>query len=184
MPLKKISFSLKAPFGEIGGEWDVDRAEETAAWEMYVELATRISVVPLGADDGLLREALTSFYSLFATTREILRRHGPGIAKFPRTADDHDKYSFGYIAAWVLNGAVRPLVARWHPLLEDWETQRAGSTSRREHEKAWPRHDELRAEIQAIQTVLNNYAWLLAEACGAPGLMVANAEINPTTTAT
>ena len=49
MGLKKITFALKSPFGEIGGEWDIDRTEQLAAWEMYVELATRISVAPLGA---------------------------------------------------------------------------------------------------------------------------------------
>lgn len=178
MPLKKISFSLKAPFAEIGGEWEVERAEQKAAWEMYVELATRIAVAPLGPDEGLLREALSSYYSLFASTREILRRHGPEVAKVPRTADQGDTYSFGYLATWVLNGAVRPLLARWHPVLEDWEHQRPASVSRRDHERAWPHHEELRAEIERSREVLVDYAWILAKACDAPALMVANSQIN------
>jgi len=48
------------------GVWVADRAQIEAAWEMYVELVTRITVAPLAANEGLLREALTSMYSLFA----------------------------------------------------------------------------------------------------------------------
>ncbi|MFV0257775.1 MAG: hypothetical protein ACK5PP_04925, partial [Acidimicrobiales bacterium] len=137
------------------GEWEVDRAEQVAAWEMYVELSTRISVVPLDPDDGLLREALASLYTLFGSTRDILRRHGPGVAKVPTTVNDRsDRYSFGYLATWVLNGAVRPTLAKWHPLLDDWEAGRPDGTSRRAHERAWNRHDELRDAVEAVRHVL------------------------------
>ncbi len=69
--LSKIGVELALPFlGKISGEWAPDEAERLAAWEMYVELATRITVQPLTPDEGLIREALTSYYSLFATTRE------------------------------------------------------------------------------------------------------------------
>ncbi|MEM9892931.1 MAG: hypothetical protein AAF962_18860 [Actinomycetota bacterium] len=179
MALKKITFRLKAPFAEIGGEWEVEKAEQQAAWEMYVELATRVSVAPLGADEGLLREALASFYSLYDTTRQILRTYGPEVAKVPTTANDHLAYSFGYLAAWILNGVLRPLLANWHPALEDWEAKRADDVSRREHERAWDHHDELRDEIEKIRIVLNDYAWILADACDAPALMVANTQIRP-----
>lgn len=178
MPLKKVTFRLKAPFAEIGGDWDVEQAEQQAAWEMYVELSTRISVVPLGAGEGLLREALTSFYSLFASTREVLRRHGPRVAKVPRDVNQTERYSFGYLATWILNGAIRPMLANWHPCLEDWETRRPVTVSRRDHERAWEHHDELRDEIEQIRLVLIDYAWILADACDAPALMVANTQIN------
>ena len=177
MALKRLRFSLKAPFAEISGEWEVEKAEQQAAWEMYVELSTRITVVPLAPEQGLLREALASYYSLFASTREILRRHGPAIAKLPRDVDQTDKYSFGYLATWMLNGAVRPVLAHWHPLLEDWETGRPSDVSRRDHERAWAHHDELRDELERVRAVLVDYAWLLSQACDAPALMVANAQI-------
>ncbi|MFV0526305.1 MAG: hypothetical protein ACK5RL_17605 [Acidimicrobiales bacterium] len=178
MALKRITFSLRAPLGEIGGEWEVDRAEQEAAWEMYVELSTRISIAPLDPDDGLLREALTSLYTLFGSTRDILRRYGPAVAKVPTTASQTGRYSFGYLATWILNGAVRPLLARWHPLLDEWEVGRPDGVSRRAHERAWERHDELRAAIEEVRTVLLAYAWILAEACDAPAMMVANAQIH------
>jgi hypothetical protein len=177
MPLKKITFSLNAPFASISGEWAVERAEQTAAWEMYVELATRVAVVPLSNDEGLIREALTSFHSLFTSTRQILRAHGPDIAKLPSTTTDHGEHSFGYLATWILNGTLRPLLARWHPELGHWEALRDPNTSPRAHEQDWEYHNEARAEISQAQVVLLDYAWILAEACGAPALMVANTQI-------
>jgi hypothetical protein len=60
---------------------------------MYVELITRISVVELKPGEGLLREALSSLYTLFDTTRMILRKYGPSVAQ-PK---GKDKLSFGYL---------------------------------------------------------------------------------------
>src|SRR5579883_3481187 len=56
--------------------WRPDEAEKQAAWEIHVELVTRVPMTILEDDRGLLHEALTSFYSLFQTTRIILRQLG------------------------------------------------------------------------------------------------------------
>ena len=48
---------------------------------MYIELATRISTQALKDDEGILREALSSLHDLFPITREILKRHGPTVAR-------------------------------------------------------------------------------------------------------
>ena len=100
---------------QISGTWEPNEDEGKAAWELYVELVTRIAVVPLGEQEGLLREALSSLYSLFATTRDILRRYGPDVAE-PKP---HGQYSFGVLAVAMLNYGLRPVLARWHPALED-----------------------------------------------------------------
>jgi hypothetical protein len=107
VPIRSVNVGLSIGPFQIGGEWRPDEAEELAAWEMYVELVTRISVAELRDGEGVLREALTSLYSLFGTTREILRRHGPTIAR----GKNKGQLSFGYIAVAVLNGALRPLLA-------------------------------------------------------------------------
>ena len=71
---KQIAVRLKLPFlGEISGTWEPGLAERDAAWELYIELITRVSVVDLGPDEGLVREALSSLYTLFGTTREDRR---------------------------------------------------------------------------------------------------------------
>ncbi|MEU3917850.1 hypothetical protein [Streptomyces sp. NPDC029004] len=154
---------------EISGTWEPNDAERRAAWELYVELVTRISVVPLRAEEGLLREALSSLYSLFATTRDVLRRHGPAVAEPKRNG----QYNFGYLAVAMLNFGIRPLLASWHPTLEDWENQRPANLSRREHEHAWPQADELRTALQDTRRILTAYADLLASACGVPNLLEA-----------
>ncbi|MFE9607878.1 hypothetical protein [Streptomyces sp. NPDC006012] len=151
---------------EISGTWEPNDVERRAAWEVYVELVTRISVVPLREDDGLLREALSSLYSLFGSTREVLRKYGPDVAEPKKNG----QYNFGYLAVAMLNHGVRPLLAAWHPALEDWESRRPADRSRRDHEQAWSRAGELRAALRDTRGVLTDYADLLADACGVPNL--------------
>jgi hypothetical protein len=168
MKVKELQVSLGLPFGlgSISGSWAPDDAEKEAAWEMYVELITRVSVEELSPDGGLLREALSSLYSLFATTREILRRHGPGIAR-PKEGRD---LSFGLIAITVLNRALRPLLATWHPLLAHYESQRPPEVSAVEHERSWDKAGELRQALQDLRATLRRYAELLAEVADVPPL--------------
>jgi hypothetical protein len=82
-------------------------------------------------------------YSLFDTTRGILRKYGRSIAKSKRGSD----LSFGYIAVSVLNGLLRPLLAKWHPLLAECEAQRDPEVSPVDHERRSTQAGELRHEI-------------------------------------
>lgn len=164
---RSMEVRLKLPMLEVAGTWEPNDAERRAAWELYVELVTRVSVVPLRADEGLLREALTSLYSLFGTTREILRRHGPQIAE-PKA---NGQYNFGYLAVAMLNYGIRPLLTTWHPALEDWESRRPTDCSRREHERAFPQVDQFRTALNDTRLNLAAYADLLATACGVPNLL-------------
>ncbi|MEO0479458.1 MAG: hypothetical protein AAF196_08265 [Planctomycetota bacterium] len=109
------SFSFNLPFG-IGGV-SVRRTEEQAraAWALYVELATRVSHQRLEPRLGSAREALTSIYSLFETTRTVLRTEGP------RTVDGPG--SVGPLAIRVLNEGVRPFLVKWHSELSAFEDQ-------------------------------------------------------------
>ncbi|MGW3011312.1 hypothetical protein ACWC9R_21125 [Streptomyces sp. NPDC001219] len=60
-----MAVEFTVPFvGEISGTWRPDDAERKAAWELYVELITRVSVIELGPAEGVLREALSSHYTL------------------------------------------------------------------------------------------------------------------------
>jgi len=166
---KSVTVGLNLHFLQIGGTWEPNDDERKAAWELHVELVTRIAVVPLGTEEGLMREALTSMYSLFATTREILRRYGPDVAE-PKP---DGQYSFGVLAVAMLNYALRPTLARWHPALEDWEATRPTGRSHGEHERAWDRAQEFRAALDAARDVLAQYARLMADACGVPDLLAA-----------
>jgi len=52
-----------------------DEDEMRAAWELYVELLTRLSVVELGAGEGGASGGASSLYTLFTATRGILKGH-------------------------------------------------------------------------------------------------------------
>ncbi|MGZ4864973.1 MAG: hypothetical protein ACXV7G_11005 [Halobacteriota archaeon] len=176
--MKKPIFTggtIKVNLGVIGveGNWAPDEREREAAWEMYVELATRIAVVELKPDEGLLCEALDSFYSLFQTTREILKKYSPSVAR-PK---GKDAISFGHIAVAVLNQVIRPVLAKWHPLLVDYENKRSPSVSIAEHEQNWLEAPTLRRELNDTRLVLIRYADTLAEVAGVPSLIVDNSPI-------
>lgn len=169
MPVKQISLSLGLPFGlgSMSGTWEPDEQERMAAWEMYVELVTRTSIEPQAADEGSLSEALTSLYSLFGTTREILRKYGPAVA----TPKKEGNLSFGLIAVTVLNKVLRPLLTRWHPELVDYESRRPSGVSVITHERAWPEAAELRSRLDEVRASLRTYAGYLAEVAGVPPLV-------------
>ena len=74
-----------------------------AAWDLYVEMETRITTQSLAPGHGDEKTALKSVYSLFRTTRKILHKQGP------------DCVVFAKIAIEILNQKVRPFTAKWHP---------------------------------------------------------------------
>lgn len=150
--LKEVSISL--PFGIGSAKWQTDPTEREAAWSLYVELVTRIAVQHLEVDQGLVREALTSLYSMFGTTREILKKAGPKVGA--------SKHSVGGIAIMVLNNGLRPFLAKWHPLLQAWEMKRPADMSPKEHEQSWAEEPKLRSELTQLRHDLACYAEALA----------------------
>lgn len=164
---KSVEVKLDLKFLSIGGTWEPNDAERRAAWELYVELVTRISVAPLR--DGIAREALSSLHAVFGQAREILRRYGPEVAE-PKPDGE---YNLGFLTVALLNLALRPVLAYWHPELQVWEAGREPSESVKAHEEAWPRIGELRAALDELRGVLTVYAAVLAAACGIPDLIPA-----------
>ncbi len=154
--LKKVSISL--PFGIGSAEWQADPTERNAAWSLYIELMTRVAVQPLEVDQGTIREALNSLYSLFPSTRETLKKAGPSVGA------SHD--SVGGIAIAVLNNGLRPFLAKWHPLLQAWEAKRPVDLSPKEHEQVWSEEFKLRSELSLLLGDLEQYADALAEIAG------------------
>jgi hypothetical protein len=123
-------------------EWEPKVCDSEAAWEMYVELLTRIATQRLPDDAGMESSALESVYSLFGITRGILREHG------------RDSIGFAKIAIIVLNQVIRPFTARWHKLSEE------GAFADKEQCLLF------REELNLLQANLNNYMGMLAEIAG------------------
>ncbi len=143
MQLKKLlekwdltSLTIKTPVLEM--EWHPKDEDKTAAWELYVELVTRVATQRLTPDEEEEAAALTSIYELFPLTRATIKHHGRHCINFTR------------IAVVVLNQKVRPFTAKWHPRAVAGDLDDSGKK-------------EFRAELRNLQTDLRNYTRLLAD---------------------
>jgi hypothetical protein len=154
LQVKKVTISI--PFFNVGSlELSVDSAAKKAAWLLYVELSTRIATQSLGANDGLLREALNSLYKIFETTRQILRDAGAEVGI--------EEKSVGGISMKVLNEGLRPFLAKWHPKLERWEAKRPEPSSHQAHEQQWTDFTLMRNELELLRQGLQEYADMLGK---------------------
>ena len=120
-------------------EWKPQVADQNAAWELYVELLTRVTTQALQPEDGDEATALESVYSLFPTTREIIKKYG-------RDAD-----TFTKLAIVVLNQVIRPFTAKWHRI------KLQSGFDDPKHCKAF------RKELAELQKQLDKYAKMLAD---------------------
>ena len=145
----------------LSGRWNPNEAERRAAWEMLVELTTRVPVIPLRKNEGLLREALTSLYTLFQETRGVLRAGGADVA-----VDRQGELSMAVITGHLLNQVIRPVLAYWHPELQRWEAGGAG-LPKREHELNWPEYAEFKELLEELRATLIDFARVFAVAAGA-----------------
>ena len=142
-----------SPFGKM--TFVVDDDARMVAWRLYVEVTTRVSTQPLGADDGLLRESLTSLYGLFTTTREALKASRPSVHNIP---GDH---SVEHFAIRMLNYDLRPFLSSWHPRLKEFEDTHPGVP-----ESAWPDRAQCRADLARVTVETLRYAECFAELAG------------------
>ena len=161
--LVNVKLDLKLPgIGGIAGTWEPDESEVAAAWELYVEMVTRTPLGGLSFQDGSLREALDSIYSLFDTTRGILRVSGPTVAR-PKSGRE---LSFGYLAVSMLNRVLRPFLTEWHPKLRSWERNNPHLD-----ENAWEGRSDILNALNEISVQLLQYADLFAEVADVPELI-------------
>ncbi len=150
MQLKKLlekwdlsSLKIRGPFLEM--TWEPRDEDKTAAWELYVELITRVATQHLGPDEGDEAAAVKSIAELFSLTRETIKRNGRYCINFTR------------IAVVVLNQKVRPFTSKWHKRILGGVLTDADRM-------------ELRAELGDLQRDLRNYTRLLADLAGVEDL--------------
>ena len=101
-PLVKLGVTFSDKFLNTKRNQDPIANDRKAAWDLYIQMVTRITTQPLDPEHGDEKTALDSVYSLFQTTREILIAQGP------------DCVEFAHIAIVILNQEVRPFTAKWH----------------------------------------------------------------------
>lgn len=128
--------NLKLNLGFMEAEFDFSStADKEAAWEMYVELITRVSTQP--HQHGENATALMSLVQLFPLTRQILKEKG------------REAINFAKIAVIVLNQVIRPFTSKWHSRVEELKDQKSD--------------EEFRQELAEVQVRVKQYARLLAE---------------------
>lgn len=136
--------------------------EQKLAWAIYVELSTRISLAPLGDEDGSLREALSSYHSLFRFTRDRLHEVGPTVG---RPTGVGEKTPIAALVLWMLNGVVRPILAKWHPRLARYEETRLVGVGAYSHEYAWGEASELRRDLAVARDQIEPFIRLFENVC-------------------
>ena len=129
---------LKINLGFLEGEFKPSDPDRAAAWELYVELLTRVTTQSLAPKHGDEKTALDSVYAIFPLTREILRRQGSGSGEFAK------------LAIPVLNQVIRPFTAKWH------RNSLAGGFNDASQCQAF------RSELGMLQIDLRNYTRALA----------------------
>ena len=76
------SLKIKPPFLEM--EWNPRDEDKDAAWELYIELLTRITTQPLAYEHGDEGTALESVHRIFDLTRDVIKRHGRSCLEFSK----------------------------------------------------------------------------------------------------
>lgn len=139
----------------------VNDDKQQVSWQLFVESVTRMSTQGLSEDEGLVREALTSLYSLFRTTRDILRETRPTTRGNGVTVE--------YLAVNLLNRELRPFLSTWHPRLREFENEHPELP-----ESQWPQAAECRAELRRVQANTRDYVLGFARLAGVrePELML------------
>jgi hypothetical protein len=132
----------------------VNNDARQVAWKLYIETVTRVTTQPLVNEDGFLREALTSLYRLFATTRDILKASRPSV---PVSGGP----TVEYLAVTMLNLELRPFLSKWHPRLREYEKAHPDN-----RESAWPGNAACRGELHVVQAHLVEFALGFARLAG------------------
>lgn len=138
--------SLKINVGFLEGEFSPGNADKAAAWDLYIELLTRVTTQWLRPEDGEEQAALDSVHEIFPLTREILKRHGPGAGDFAK------------LVIPTLNQIIRPFAASWH------------RRSLAEHFSEPVECQKFREELLLLQSDLRSFSQALAAMAGVEDL--------------
>jgi hypothetical protein len=136
-PWSMTSLKINTHFLEM--EWKPQDEDMDAAWELYVELLTRITTQYLSPEHGDEKTALDSVHKIFDLTRDIIKRKGRHCINFAK------------LAVIVLNQIIRPFTAKWHRLSLEGAFADAAQCQ------------QFRNELSVLQGALRTYTKMLAD---------------------
>lgn len=155
---KEVTFSIP---GWFSATFEPNESERIAAWNLYVELATRVATQPFDRSTGSLRGALSSLHEVFRLTRQILREAGPSVA--------HSDNSFGPIAIRFLIEVLAPFLLKWHEPLQAYEATKPPEVPVLVHEQAWSEYPSAISQLQDLQSSVQAYVAALREIADVSG---------------
>lgn len=138
--------SLKINLKFLEMNWEPKEPDKDAAWELYIELLTRITTQYLQPEEGDEKTALESVYKIFDLTRITIKKH------------KRDCIEFTKIAILVLNQIIRPFTAKWHKEMLGGAFEKEG------------KRKEFRDELRPLQDKLRIYTRMLADMAGVEDL--------------
>ena len=138
------SLKITTPFAQ--AVWHPLEADSDAAWELYIELLTRITTQRLAPEDGDEKTALDSIYSLLPLTRSIIKHYG------------RDCLEFTKLAIIVLNQVIRPFTAKWHRIANEGGFENEAICL------------EFREDLADLQIFIQGYTQALADMAGVEDL--------------
>jgi hypothetical protein len=148
--LSEVTVSIPE-FSEV--KFVVNSEYRRVAWKLFIETMTRVATQPLPTEHGFLREALTSLYGVFSTTRELLKTMEPSRVEKGMTVE--------ILAMQMLNREIRPFLAKWHPALKRFE-----ETSQAAAESEWGQSSACRSELDILRRRLVEYGKAFGELGG------------------
>ena len=138
------SLKIKTPFLDM--DWNPKDADKDAAWDLFIELLTRITTQELPVEHGDEQTALESIFKIFGLTREIIKHRGRECMEFTK------------IAVLVLNQIIRPFTAKWHRLSVENAFDNKNN------------REEFRNELLKLQATLKIYTKMLSDMAGVEDL--------------
>lgn len=138
------SLKINVHFLEL--EWQPNDHDRDAAWDLYIEMLTRVATQHLEPEHGDESAALESIYSLFDLTRNVIKKQGRHCIEFTK------------IAVVVLNQVIRPFTAKWHRIAKDSCFNEEDSCK------------VFREELADLQRNLRVYSKMLADMAGVEDL--------------
>ena len=138
--------SLKINIHFLELEWQPNDHDRDAAWDLYIEMLTRVATQHLEPEHGDESAALESIFSLFGLTRGVIKKQGRHCIEFTK------------IAVVVLNQVIRPFTAKWHRIEKN--------SGFREEENC----RLFREELATLQQKRRVYSKMLADMAGVEDL--------------
>jgi len=151
---RRGNFSINLGIVRLGGTLsDEDRQ---CAWELYIELSTRVALVGKLFDDGcknfegeLYIESLASFYNFFQETRGIIRKFPVGRIEI------NQQNHLGVIISRIMSDVMRPFLEKWQADYKHWwDNQSNPRLSPTERQNEYPKITDFLEDWSSVRWLM------------------------------